>query len=342
MKWIGTGILTLLTLASWSAPYLMRRDLLFGVTVPPEFRDTPAARSMVRLYQMRVLLCGLAVVMLGLLMPNNEHLGPRWVIPPLLFFVGSSIAFAQSHRASRAHTVPASGVREVELLPPARASAEYPPMLLAGPAILAAGFASAFLIPDPTGQIPLFAGGGAIIARWNAIDALVDKPFSFALGACIGSFVALVAFRFGTRRSPSGMTNYRRVMLRNIILFNAAFAAFAVWVVNMGAFGRMVDRIELRVGMAAIFAGLAAHLAYVLMLRRKENMALVSVVGHSLGDRTPDASWLWGMFYHNPDDPALFVEARTGPGYTVNFGHLRAWLMVAGFLFLLVLPFLLK
>jgi hypothetical protein len=342
MKWIGTGILVLLTLATCSAPYLMRRDLWFGVTVPPGFRDTQAARSMVRLYRLRVLLFGLAAVMLGLLMPQNDLLGPRWVIPPLLFCLGSSIAFAQAHHSSRSRAIPASGVREAELLMPAHGGVEYPPMLFAGPAIFAAGLLFAFLIRDPTGRLPLFAGWAAIVRRWNAIDALVGKPFSFAVGACAGTFLVMVAFRFGTRRNPAGTINYRRVILRNIILFNAAFAALSVWVANRGAFGHVVDKMEMRVAVAMIFVGLAAHVTYVLILRRKENMSLVSAVGHSLGDRTPDESWLWGMFYHNPNDPALFVERRGGPGYTVNFGHIRAWLMMAGFLTLMVLPFLLK
>jgi uncharacterized membrane protein len=152
----------------------------------------------------------------------------------------------------------------------------------------------------------------------------------------------LVAFRFDTRHSPAGTTNYRRVMLRNMILFNTAFTAFSGWVANMAAFGRVVDKIELRMAIAVIFVALAVHVAYILMLRRRENLAMVSAVGHSMDDRTSDESWLWGMFYHNPNDPALFVEKRTGPGYTVNFGQARAWLMLAGFLILIVLPFFMR
>jgi uncharacterized membrane protein len=343
MKWIESGILVLLTLASWWAPYLMRRDLLFGGTVPPEFRDTAEARRIIRLYQRRVLLVGIALFNIQVfLWSMNVRMGLLWPITLLLFCVGSAVAYAKAHNSIRAHAIPASGVREVELLPPARKGAEYPPMLLTGPVILAAGVALAFLVPDSTGQVPFLAGWGAIMARWKAIDGLVDKPFSFAVGACAGSFIVLIAFRFGTRRNPAGMTNYRRVMLRNMILFNTAFAAFSAWVVNMGAFGHVVEKIELRAALAVIFAGLAVHIAYVLMLRRKENMSLVSVGGHALGDRTSDESWLWGMFYHNPNDPALFVEKRTGPGYTVNFGRVPTWLMVAGFLIVMVLPFLLR
>lgn len=32
------------------------------------------------------------------------------------------------------------------------------------------------------------------------------------------------------------------------------------------------------------------------------------------GDATPDSAWKGGVFYYNPDDPALFVEKRSGLG----------------------------
>jgi uncharacterized membrane protein len=32
-----------------------------------------------------------------------------------------------------------------------------------------------------------------------------------------------------------------------------------------------------------------------------------------------------GFVYVNPDDPHLFVPKRLGQGWTVNFGHRRAW-----------------
>jgi hypothetical protein len=339
MRWIGIGIVSFVTLSSCVAPYLMRRDLLFGVTVPPEFRDTPAARAIIRRYQIRVYLCGFAAFALAVAFPELDRLW--WLIAPLLAFLGSSVAFARAHQASSAHGAPPSGVREAELLR-SRSLLEHPQMLLAGPAILAAGFALVFSIPTQAGQIPLFAGWSAIVARWTAIGGLVEKPLSFSLGACLGSFLPLLAFRFGTRHNPTGVINYRRIMLRNIILFNAAFAALAVWAMGMGVLGRAVDKIEFRVALSVIFVGLAAHVVYLLVLRRKENMTLATIVGRDLGDRTPDELWLWGMFYHNPDDPVLFVEARVGPGYTVNFGRPSAWVMLAGFLILLVLPLVFK
>jgi uncharacterized membrane protein len=49
------------------------------------------------------------------------------------------------------------------------------------------------------------------------------------------------------------------------------------------------------------------------------------------GDATPDDAWkVGGLFYFNPRDPAIWVENRIGPGYGLNMGNPRAWLLMAG------------
>ena len=54
------GFVVLVALSSYLAPQLTRRDIFFGVTVSPGFRDSPAARSVSRRYAMEV--WGLAFV----------------------------------------------------------------------------------------------------------------------------------------------------------------------------------------------------------------------------------------------------------------------------------------
>ncbi|MEV8510940.1 DUF5808 domain-containing protein [Dactylosporangium sp. NPDC051484] len=44
-----------------------------------------------------------------------------------------------------------------------------------------------------------------------------------------------------------------------------------------------------------------------------------------------------GFIYANPDDPNLFVPKRLGPGWTINFGHRRAWQAVFGILAVIAL-----
>src|ERR1017187_8098039 len=46
------------------------------------------------------------------------------------------------------------------------------------------------------------------------------------------------------------------------------------------------------------------------------------------GDRTADRYWKLGLFYVNGEDPVLMVEKRFGIGYTINFGHPGAWLVI--------------
>lgn len=326
MTWIGVGILLLLVMASWFAPQLMRRDLLFGVTVAPEFREQREARAIIRAYQRKILLAGIAVINTGIFVLSMKT-APQgiWLFAAGFFLLAASIAFAQANKTMRRYALPASDVREASLLVAPPAMVENSLTLLIGPAILLLGFATALLQ-----------------ASWAGIESVVDKPLSFTLGAWAGSLLVLLAFRFGTRRNPAGLTNYRRVILRTSILFNITFAALTAVVANLGAWGHTISQIEMRSAMTVIGVGLAAHIAYLLLLRRKENLALTAATGKPFGDRTPDASWLWGMFYHNAQDPALFVERRSGIGYTVNLGHLRAWLMMAVFLTLIILPFLLK
>ena len=64
------------------------------------------------------------------------------------------------------------------------------------------------------------------------------------------------------------------------------------------------------------------------------------------GDATPDSAWTGGVFYYNPDDPALVVEKRSGLGWTVNLGHAQAKFVLIGLLLvplvLSLLPFLAK
>jgi uncharacterized membrane protein len=50
--------------------------------------------------------------------------------------------------------------------------------------------------------------------------------------------------------------------------------------------------------------------------------------------RDDDRYWYGGVFYGNPDDPDLFVPKRSGLGWTMNFGHPQAKLVLIAMLLL--------
>ena len=45
--------------------------------------------------------------------------------------------------------------------------------------------------------------------------------------------------------------------------------------------------------------------------------------------RDDDSFWKLGMFYYNKDDPAVFVEKRFGAGWTNNWARWQSWLLIA-------------
>jgi uncharacterized membrane protein len=47
-----------------------------------------------------------------------------------------------------------------------------------------------------------------------------------------------------------------------------------------------------------------------------------------VGDRTEDRFWKLAVFYFNRNDPSIMVERRFGIGYTVNFAHPVAWVII--------------
>jgi uncharacterized membrane protein len=47
-------------------------------------------------------------------------------------------------------------------------------------------------------------------------------------------------------------------------------------------------------------------------------------------DRDDDNYWKFGLIYFNPQDPIIFLERRYGIGWTINFGNIKAVLILIG------------
>jgi uncharacterized membrane protein len=45
-------------------------------------------------------------------------------------------------------------------------------------------------------------------------------------------------------------------------------------------------------------------------------------------DKQNDSLWKWGILYYNPNDPEIIVEKRSGLGWTVNFAHKTAYVLL--------------
>jgi uncharacterized membrane protein len=64
---------------------------------------------------------------------------------------------------------------------------------------------------------------------------------------------------------------------------------------------------------------------------------LVRQTAQLLKDAPDAGNYRWGVIYHNPADPRLWVEKRIGIGWTLNFARPAAWWMMVLILLPLVL-----
>ena len=83
---------------------------------------------------------------------------------------------------------------------------------------------------------------------------------------------------------------------------------------------------------------LGASLAMVVALARKQNNT-------TSPSTSSDEHYKWGMFYYNPEDPAVMVDKRVGVGVDFNYAHWQGKVFLAFVVLVLIgsilLPFLL-
>ncbi len=46
-------------------------------------------------------------------------------------------------------------------------------------------------------------------------------------------------------------------------------------------------------------------------------------------NRDSSGHWKWGMIYHNPDDPKVWIAKRYGWGWTLNMARPQSWAILA-------------
>lgn len=78
------------------------------------------------------------------------------------------------------------------------------------------------------------------------------------------------------------------------------------------------------VGITLIYAGILTFLTG----QGGSRVKIQTGVNGEKINRDDDRYWKLGIFYFNPNDPALFLEKRFGSGWTVNFARPLAWVFL--------------
>src|SRR3990170_2078663 len=107
------GFIGLVALTSHLAPQVPRRDIFFGVTVLPAFRDGPVARTVSRRYAMEIWCLALVAAALVASSPMPVISGSMLLAQAL----GASVAFVRARHAVLPHGVAPATIREAEIGP---------------------------------------------------------------------------------------------------------------------------------------------------------------------------------------------------------------------------------
>jgi uncharacterized membrane protein len=325
-SWSAMLVVTVNTIVFHAMPRFSRPDILFAVTVPEAFA-AGAGRTLVARYRAIVWSGATAVLAIGLLLPTflPEAGRGEWLVMGAVAgnMIVAVAAWLLAHRTARAHAVPPSGVRVASLVP-RDTSLPGGTLFAVGPfAIL---LASALLlyryrddVPDGPGTITSFlAFGGVYVAM--ALIAAVSMARRTRQVAADGPAAA-------------AEQRFRSVNVFSLVLVGYAIAIqlSAMTIESIPAFG---DTLGGSVGFVLLPVMLVNFGITFWMFRvgqGGQRTVAPAARRQVHGDATPDEAWkAGGLIYFNPRDPAIWVENRIGPGYGLNMGNPRAWLLIAG------------
>jgi uncharacterized membrane protein len=298
-------------------PYLPRRGRLFGIAVPPEIRYGSQGVSLLRRYQLRLLPWAPATILV-LLLIHAVWLPLGMTLLPLVPTFVAIRLFFQGRSEARRFALPVSPIREVQLTDAGdhlgwRALWFLPPFCILGSAAL------------------------YLRANWDRIPARFPIHWDFN-GHPNG----------WSHRSGGGV--YGPLLLGAlVVLFNEALALLTYRGARRGTARSttLVVLIAVSYLIALVFsmAGLSPFWApqpwVVFGVIVAFLVAIVAIVARAYSrpepegapaESTPEQCWRGGIFYYNPDDPALFVEKRVGVGYDFNFGNRLTWVILGGIL----------
>lgn len=319
-------------------PRLARSEIYFAVTVPAAFREAPAAGRILRRYRLQVWLHSLvaAALVFGAWTYAQPPLAAFGMVWQLVGFVA---AFLLARHVVMPHAAAQDSRREAVVAP---RSAGLPGGWL--------GQLAPFFLLALIGWL-LYSNWGALPERWPVhfgIDGRPDRwvertpvgvlgTLATAGAACAVTLVVALGIRYRSRQiavtgsAAARERTFQRAVLwlllaveLVVVVFTGAMPLWSLWL------PAPIDGSRAWLSVVPLLVlVIVAVLVFIRIGQGGSRLSPSPLRARPVGDRTPDDCWKFGLFYVNPDDPAIFVEKRIGIGYTVNFGQLRVWIALA-------------
>lgn len=311
------------------------KGLPLGVHVSEEFLAGPEAQRILRNYTVSAVVTGLAGIVLAVvgLATNRPWL---WIVAESvevfgLIILGLSIlTILRPHRArgAMASAIPSGGASR-----PSRMWLSLTLAALLPPAVVSWMLASRWeIIPS---RFPVHWGFDGQPNGWagrsfaGVFGPLIVGAVIIMMMVLLGELIPRTSVAFAGHPQ---FLSFTRITLGAVAWLISLLFSAAAYLPLMSNRVLMVP--WLVVGSVVFVIGLIAWI----VVRSKGMLGAMAAAQ----DSTPDHCWRAGLFYYNPDDPALMVPKRIGIGYTLNFAHPVAWILLGGLLIApLALPLLL-
>jgi uncharacterized membrane protein len=311
-----------MSLIMFFLPHLTRREILFGVVLPADFRSGPDGRHSIHVFQRAISISALAgfviIPLVGVRFPAVSMLASMSTI-----LVGFT-TFIIQNRKLKAFGIQHQSVRELELtaeperLPRIAWLGLVPILIFAVTAVYLHAYWDS--IPDSR---PIHWGLDGQPDRWAERSIRgVYGPIVLAAEMTLWLFGFALAVWYGARRSEP----LRRPALTVFIVLTWVFALLVP-----GGTVQPLIPLPSAVSVALAMAVILFSVIYLIKKNRESRGPL---------DPTPNECWKGGILYYNPNDPVLFVGRRDGAGFTLNMGNRWSWVVIGSPLVIIASAFL--
>lgn len=345
-----------------AVPFLVKRSVIFGISVPEKHINNDKLRSYKKSYVLMISLLSLVVLTSYVLWtlvghPTEENtvlVGTLIQFGIILFSLSLYFFFHGKTLQLKRQNNWMENLKQVKVtdLSVRDKDEMLPWYVYLLPIVITVGVIvyTIFqyeLLPD---QIPTHWGinGKADAFTEKTPLSVILMPLTFLvmqfmfLGIQVGtkkSGIKLSAI--GTNASRNRQLTLRKnsswFMFIVSFLLTVMFSFFQLTTIHPSLFdGRIMMAIPL-IFLAVILTG---TIVYAVKVGRSDKFS-IDVTGEKITDFDEDSHWKGGLFYFNKNDPSIFVEKRFGVGWTLNFANpIGYFIFIIPLVVILVLSFL--
>lgn len=317
-------------------PYLTKRTLLFGTTIPEQFIHHNHVRALRKRYSFTMfgLLCIIALILFNSVQKQN------FFFAILAMVLINLLLYYQYHRRAQQLVDRQqfyAGLEEIRVTDTSVRARSHntPTLFFVLPMVIT--IAIAILTVQHYDTIP-----SKIPVHWGidgTADSWVDKSWLAAMGLPISMFFIQLVMLFvatGSQQAKvqlsankSAEAAFFEVKKRRASTYFALMLSYAL--TAMFSYLQFTELIRPQTMhatwpfIALIIIIIGGTLWLTIYTSRQQTTTAATSAKTALRD---DQYWRGGMFYINRHDPALFISKRTNIGWTLNFGNPWAYCLL--------------